>query len=338
MRVEELELVFDQLPQEALSRYIIEQLDAHNLAATGNARYYPVGYFLKNTRGEWLGGLIGSLWSGWLHVRILWVDPAVRGQGNGARLLRAAEEYAVERGCFAATLETHSFHARPFYEKLGYEVFGALDQYPPGHSKFFLRKRLLPDPPERARELLDFWFVPEDDPDRERHREIWFKSTEEFDAVLRCEFLTDYEAATAGELRSWETSPEGALALVLLLDQVPRNIFRATARAYAADPAARATAERALARGFDQMVPPVWRLFFYMPFHHSEDNADQRRSLTLFEALPRDPHRGGSLRRYGCRYIEVIERFGRFPHRNEILGRQSTAEEMALLAELNSLT
>jgi uncharacterized protein (DUF924 family) len=95
----------------------------------------------------------------------------------------------------------------------------------------------------------------------------------------------------------------------------------------------RAAADRALERGFDQMVPPAWRLFFYMPFHHSEDLADQQRSLALSKALPRNPDRGGSLRRYGRPYIEVIERFGRFPHRNEILGRESTPAEIAFLAE-----
>lgn len=188
----------------------------------------------------------------------------------------------------------------------------------------------------RATALLDFWFGPVGDADRECHRAIWFKSTDEFDAALRREFLSDYEAAAAGALLSWEASAEGALALVLLLDQVPRNIFRETPRAYATDAAACATADRALERGFDQMVPPAWRLFFYMPFHHSENIADQRRSVALFNALPRNPDRRGSLRRYGCPYIEVIERFGRFPHRNEILGRQSTAAEIAFLSRKNS--
>ena len=188
----------------------------------------------------------------------------------------------------------------------------------------------------RATALLDFWFGPIGDADRECHRAIWFKSTDQFDAALRREFLSDYEAAAAGALLSWEASAEGALALVLLLDQVPRNIFRETPRAYATDAAACATADRALERGFDQMVPPAWRLFFYMPFHHSENIADQRRSVALFNALPRNPDRRGSLRRYGCPYIEVIERFGRFPHRNEILGRQSTAAEIAFLSRKNS--
>jgi uncharacterized protein (DUF924 family) len=189
--------------------------------------------------------------------------------------------------------------------------------------------------PERARALLDAWFGPPGDPGRERHREMWFKGTAEFDAALRDAFLADYEAGAAGELREWEASPEGALALVLLLDQIPRNIFRDTPRAYAADAAACSVADRALERGFDKLIPPAWRLFFYMPFHHSEDLADQRRSVALFDTLPRNPDRRGALRRYGCPYIEVIERFGRFPHRNKILGREPTPDEIAFLAELD---
>jgi len=189
----------------------------------------------------------------------------------------------------------------------------------------------------RAKALIDFWFGLPGDPAREHHREIWFRSTEEFDAALHREFLADYDAAAAGALRSWEATPEGALALVLLLDQVPRNIFRATPNAYVTDAEACAAADRALERGFDQLVPPAWRLFFYMPFHHSEDLADQRRSVALFDALPRNRDHGGALRRYGCPYIEVIERFGRFPHRNEILGRQSTAAEVTFMAEVAAL-
>jgi GNAT superfamily N-acetyltransferase len=144
--VQELEIVFDPLPPDALSRFVVDNLDNHNVAATGLATWYPVGFFLRSARGEWLGGLLGSLWGGWLHVRILWVDPAARGQGSGTRLLRAAEEYAVERGCFAATLETHSFQARPFYEKCGYQIFGTLEDWPPGHTKFFMQKRLVTAP------------------------------------------------------------------------------------------------------------------------------------------------------------------------------------------------
>jgi uncharacterized protein (DUF924 family) len=187
--------------------------------------------------------------------------------------------------------------------------------------------------PDRAKALLDAWFGPPADPEGEQHREIWFKSTEEFDAALREVFLADYQAAVAGALDSWEATPEGALALVLLLDQIPRNIFRGQPHAYSTDAAARAAADRALAKGFDWLIPPVRRLFFYMPFHHSENLDDQRRSRALFDALPRNPDHKGSLRRYGLPYLEVIERFGRFPHRNATLGRESTPEEIIFLVE-----
>ena len=193
--------------------------------------------------------------------------------------------------------------------------------------------------PERAQVLIDFWFGPPGDPEREQHRQIWFKSTPEHDDKLRLLFLADYERAGSGALDAWEAAPESALALLLLLDQIPRNIFRASPRAYATDAAALAVADRALARGFDAAVPPAWRKFFYMPFHHSEDLADQRRAEALSESLPKernpDPDRGG-LRRYGQPYIDVIARFGRFPHRNAILGRISTPEEIAFLAQPGS--
>jgi uncharacterized protein (DUF924 family) len=189
--------------------------------------------------------------------------------------------------------------------------------------------------PERARALLDFWFGPPGDPGRETHRDIWFKGTPEHDATLRRLFLADYEEAASGALAAWEDAPESALALLLLLDQMPRNIFRGTPRAYATDPMARASADRAMARDFDAAMPPAWRKFFYMPLHHSENLEDQRRSLVLLEAVPRDPARAENAR-YARRYIEIIERFGRFPHRNAVLGRVCTPEEIAFLDEPES--
>jgi uncharacterized protein (DUF924 family) len=188
--------------------------------------------------------------------------------------------------------------------------------------------------PERARALLDVWFGAPGDPLREERREIWFRSTPEHDDRLRELFLADYERAAAGALADWEAAPDSALALMLLLDQIPRNIFRATPRCYATDAMARAVADRAMACGFDMKVPPAWRLFFYMPLHHSEDLADQRRAMALVASLPDrgDPAHGEN-RRYGLPYVEVIARFGRFPHRNAILGRASTPEELAFLAE-----
>jgi uncharacterized protein (DUF924 family) len=188
--------------------------------------------------------------------------------------------------------------------------------------------------PPRAQALLDFWFGPPSDPAREERRDIWFHSTPEHDETLRGLFLADYERAAAGKLADWEEQPESAIALVLLLDQIPRNIFRATPRCYATDAMACAVADRAMARGFDVQVPPAWRLFFYMPLHHSENLADQQRATALVASLPDrgDPERGEN-RRYGLPYVDVIERFGRFPHRNAILGRPSTPEELAFLAQ-----
>jgi uncharacterized protein (DUF924 family) len=190
--------------------------------------------------------------------------------------------------------------------------------------------------PERARALLYFWFGPPGDPERESHRPIWFKSTQEHDEVLRQLFLADHERAAGGALDAWGASAESALALLLLLDQIPRNIFRDTPRAYATDFAALAAANRALAHGFDAAVTVAWRKFFYMPFHHSENLADQRRAATLAASLPDDRDRRGGLGRYGLPYVEVIERFGRFPHRNTILGRPSTPEELAFMENIKA--
>jgi len=186
--------------------------------------------------------------------------------------------------------------------------------------------------PARARSLFDFWFGAPDDPDRYHHRQLWFRSTPEFDAAVRERFAADHEAAVSGALGAWEAAPETALALVMLLDQVPRNIFRSTPRAFASDPLALAATHRALDRGFDRQVPDAWRLFFYLPFEHSEAVEDQRRGLDLLLALPPVPGRPGDGRMTRL-HLEIVERFGRFPHRNAILGRPSTAEEIAFLAE-----
>jgi uncharacterized protein (DUF924 family) len=186
--------------------------------------------------------------------------------------------------------------------------------------------------PERARALFDFWFGPPEDPERLHHRQIWFRSTSEFDAAVRHGFAADHDQAVAGMLQDWEGSPEGALALVMLLDQVPRNIFRSTPRAFTSDPQALATTRRALAHCFDLAVPAAWRVFFYLPFEHSEALADQQRGIALLEALPPVQGRpgGGRMSRL---HLEIVERFGRFPHRNAILGRESTAAELAFLEE-----
>ena len=137
----ELKIVFAQ-EGGAAAQTVRDRLDMFNVAVTGIAGYYPVNFFLKSTRGETLGGLLGSIWGGWLYITFLWVDEACRGQDWGTRLMDQAEAYARERGAHSVSLDTHSFQARPFYERRGYEVFGELDDYPKGHKKYFLRKKL----------------------------------------------------------------------------------------------------------------------------------------------------------------------------------------------------
>lgn len=137
-----VELVFDPLPNEALSRLVSENVVGVNFARTGVSTWHPVGFFLRNRRGEWVGGLTGHIWGDWLHVDFLWVLELVRGQGLGTRLMDAAEAMARERGAIGATLETFTFQAPGFYAGRGYAVFGRIEDYPPGHAKLFLSKRL----------------------------------------------------------------------------------------------------------------------------------------------------------------------------------------------------
>lgn len=136
-----LSIVFDE-KGGADAQLVRDRLDLYNVGATGVSTYYPVHFFLKSALGETRGGLLGGIWGGWLHVTFLWIDEQVRGQDWGTRLMDRAEAYAREHGCHSVTLDTHSFQARPFYEARGYEVFGTLDDYPKGHKKFFLRKKL----------------------------------------------------------------------------------------------------------------------------------------------------------------------------------------------------
>jgi len=154
----------------------------------------------------------------------------------------------------------------------------------------------------------------------------WFKKDPAFDDDIRAHFLETYDAAAAGMLSEWERTAEGALALTIVLDQFPRNMFRGDARTYAADPQARAVAALALERGFDQKVPLSDRQFFYLPFEHSEAIADQERSCALCAATG-----DADLLKWAQLHADIIRRFGRFPHRNAMLGRATTADEQAFL-------
>jgi GNAT superfamily N-acetyltransferase len=138
---QEVEIVFDPLPSGALATLVQDNVNSVNFAKTGATDWHPVNFFLKSPRGEWLGGLLGYTWGGWLHVNFLWVSETLRGKGHGTRLMESAEAMARERGAFAATLETFTHQAPDFYAKRGYTVFGRIDGYPPGQAKLFLSKR-----------------------------------------------------------------------------------------------------------------------------------------------------------------------------------------------------
>ena len=169
-----------------------------------------------------------------------------------------------------------------------------------------------------ADEVVAFW--------QDAGPEKWFTRSDAFDAQCRVRFLEAHFHAARREHDGWMATAEGALALVLLLDQIPRNVFRGSAHAYATDPLARHFAARAIDAGFDTAVDPSLRVFFYLPLEHSEDLAHQRRSLALHRGLP-----GDDAARWALEHLEIIERFGRFPHRNAALGRETTAAEQAFL-------
>ena len=169
-----------------------------------------------------------------------------------------------------------------------------------------------------ARDIVDFW--------RDAGPKRWFGGGEAFDRECEARFSELHFAAARRTLDHWMDAPEGALALLLLLDQVPRNIFRGTAHAYATDGLARTFARQAIAAGFDTQVDRALRLFFYLPFEHAEDLDDQALSVRLHRSLP-----GPDAGLWARRHLEVIRRFGRFPHRNAALGRTSTPEELDYL-------
>ncbi len=167
-------------------------------------------------------------------------------------------------------------------------------------------------------DILAFW--------RAAGPDKWFNKNDAFDAEVRQRFLDTYATAAAGRLAAWEDDADGALARVIVLDQFARNMFRGSPRTYAADPLARAAAERAIARGFDRRFALPERLFFYLPFMHAEDLADQERCV----ALLRDAGEVDWMKD-AQEHADIIRRFGRFPHRNGVLGRTTTPDEQAFL-------
>jgi uncharacterized protein (DUF924 family) len=173
--------------------------------------------------------------------------------------------------------------------------------------------------PIAAERVVAFW--------RDAGPSLWFSRDDAFDARFRTMFIDLHEAAARGELDHWQATPEGALALLLLLDQFPRNAFRGTPRVYESDVNARQIAAAAVAAGHDRHVDDELRTFLYLPFSHSEAMEDQTQSVLLFRQI------GGEDLAYAERHHDIVRRFGRFPHRNVILGRITTDEEQRFLDE-----
>lgn len=182
--------------------------------------------------------------------------------------------------------------------------------------------------------VLDFWFGPPDDPGHAQPRAMWFTKDDAFDAQIRDRFGPLIERALIGGIDDWLTRPVDplpALARVIVLDQFTRNAFRGTARAFAGDDMALQTARALVASGADRALTGVQRQFAYLPFEHAEDLSHQRTSVQLFQQLARDEPARADLVGWAQKHLVIVERFGRFPHRNAALGRASTAEELAFL-------
>jgi uncharacterized protein (DUF924 family) len=188
----------------------------------------------------------------------------------------------------------------------------------------------------QAQAVLDFWFLPPTDAGYGQSRVEWFRKDAAFDAYIVQHFGALIAAAIAGGLRDWETTPQGALARIIVLDQLTRNAGRDTPQAFAGDAQALALACQLTDTGSDDSLPPMQRAFAYLPFEHAEDLAMQARAVQLFQLLSQQHPGFDSMLNYAERHQEVIARFGRFPHRNAILGRDSTLEEEIFLRQPGS--
>jgi uncharacterized protein (DUF924 family) len=204
-----------------------------------------------------------------------------------------------------------------------------------GEANFFVTIQVEAGSMSQFQEILNFWFGHRDESSYGKPRQFWFASDREFDIAVRSHFQTDYELAASGKLDEWKNSPQSCLALIILLDQIPRNMFRGEPKAFATDSQALSAAKHAVNRGFDGELLPVQRWFIYLPFEHSENLADQHQSVELWHGLSEYPDCADAIN-YAIQHLKIIERFGRFPHRNKILGRETTPEEAEFLKQPNS--
>lgn len=237
------------------------------------------------------------------------VPPALQGQGVAAALVAAALAWARHEGLRVRA--TCSY------------VAAYMQRHPE-------TQELLAD---RAAQVRGFWFG---EPATATPREAWFRKDAAFDREIHERFGALIETALAGGLQAWDGTPAGTLARILVLDQFTRNTFRGTARAFAGDALALAAAQALVARGGDRTLEPLQRWFVYLPFEHAEDLAVQRQAMALFTALAEEHPGLADARHWAQKHFEVIERFGRYPHRNALLGRASTPEELAFLQQPGS--
>jgi uncharacterized protein (DUF924 family) len=183
-----------------------------------------------------------------------------------------------------------------------------------------------------AGEVLDYWFGAPGEAEHGAHREMWFRGGPEIDAEIAERFGALYEQAATGAFDHWRDEARACLALILVLDQFPRNMFRGTARAFATDGKAAGLARHAVERGHDRGLGLDSQQFYYLPLQHGEDLADQRRQVELFRAGAENERKEEHVG-FAVQHLEIIERFGRFPHRNAILGRESTPDELQFLED-----
>jgi uncharacterized protein (DUF924 family)/predicted GNAT family acetyltransferase len=237
------------------------------------------------------------------------VPPALQGRGLAAALVAAALAWARHQG----------LRVRPSCSYVA--------TYMRRHAE---TRDLLDD---RAAQVRAFWFG---EPETTTPLAAWFRKDPAFDAQVRERFGALIETALAGGLQTWDDTPAGALARIVVLDQFTRNAFRDSARAFAGDALALAAARSLVARGEDQALPPLQRWFAYLPFEHAEDLAAQQQSMALYTALAEAHPALADARHWAQKHFEVVERFGRYPHRNALLGRVSTPEELAYLQQPGS--
>jgi uncharacterized protein (DUF924 family)/predicted GNAT family acetyltransferase len=259
------------------------------------------------------------------------VAPELRGRGIAGQLVEAALDHARTEKLAVRPL---CAYARRYLQRRDEQRRSGAASSPASGAAPDRRESASVAP--EAREVLDFWFGPPGSPQHGTQRPEWFRKDDAFDASIRERFGALLERALRGELAAWSGTPQGALAVVVVLDQFTRNAWRGTPRAFAGDARALAAAQAMVAARQDEALPLEQRAFVYLPFEHAESLALQEEALRHFRRLAAAAPEMAESLDYAERHHAIVQRFGRFPHRNAILGRASTAEELAFLEQPGS--